>query len=146
MDDFFLSAQWDNTTPVNALSHTHVRVMVKGALTILRKMCVRRRGLSSLPVACTTFAHVCTRKSCEKTNVALKESVDITLSTNCDLANECLGVRAIESLGVRVATIVVKMMKREVATSSFYNFGSAIPGLLAMLHRMAFAVLSRSSE
>ena len=42
---------------------------------------------------------------------------DITLSTNVDLATE--------SLGVRVATIVVKMMK--------------------MLHRMVFGALSRSS-
>ena len=73
---------------------------------------------------------------CEKKYLALKESVAITLSTN-DLAIECLGVR--------VATIV-KMMKRNIATSGISNFGCAIPGLLAMLHRMVFAVLSRSSE
>ena len=42
-----------------------------------------------------------------------KESVAITLSTNCDLAIECLGVRAIESLDVLVATIVVMIMKRK---------------------------------
>ena len=78
--------------------------------------------------------------------MALKESAAITLSTNCDLAIECLGVRAIESLDVRVATIVVKMMKRKVATNRLCNLGSAIAGLLAMLHRMVFAVLSRSSE
>ena len=54
--------------------------------------------------------------------------------------------RAIERLDVRVANIVVRMMKRKVATSRFSNLGSAIPGLLAMLHRMVFAVLSRSSE
>ena len=53
---------------------------------------------------------------------------------------------AIECLGVRVATIVVKMMKRKFAKSRFSNFGCAIPGLLAMHHRMVFAVLSRSSE
>ena len=40
----------------------------------------------------------------KKNQVALKESVSITLSTKCDIAIECLGVRAIESLGVRVAT------------------------------------------
>ena len=77
-------------------------------------------------------------KSVKKSYVALKDSVAITLSTNFDLAIECLGVR--------VATIVVKMMKRKFATSEFSNFGCAIPGLLAMFHRMVFAVLSRFSE
>ena len=48
------------------------------------------------------------------------ESVAISLSTNCDLAIEYLGVRAIDSLDVRVATIVVRMM-RKVATSRFSN-------------------------
>ena len=67
--------------------------------------------------------------------MTLKESVAITLSNNLDLAIECLGVR--------VATIVVKMMKRTFATSEFSNFGCAIPRLLAMLHRMVFALLSR---
>ena len=74
---------------------------------------------------------------CEKNQHGLKESVDITLSTSLDLAIECLGVR--------VATIVVKMMKRKFATSEFSTFGCAIPGLLAMLHRMVFAVHSHSS-
>ena len=46
-----------------------------------------------------------------------KESVALTLSTNVDLAIECLGVR--------VATIVVKMTKRKFATSGISNFGSA---------------------
>ena len=77
---------------------------------------------------------------------ALKESVAITLSTICDLAIECFGIRAIKSLDVRVATIVVRMMKKKVATSRFSNFGSAIPGLLAMLDQLVFAVLARSSE
>ena len=53
-----------------------------------------------------------------------KESAAITLSTTCDLAIECLGVRAIEGLDVRVATIVVRMMKRKkVATRRFFQFG-----------------------
>ena len=65
----------------------------------------------------------------KKSYVALEESVAITLSTNRDLAIECLAVR--------VATSVVKMMKK-FATSRFSNFGSAIPRLLAMLHRMVF--------
>ena len=48
----------------------------------------------------------------------LQESVAITLSTTCDLtigdsASDCLGVRAIESLDVRVATIVARTMKRK---------------------------------
>ena len=77
------------------------------------------------------------KKSC----VALKESVAITLSTNCDLAIECPGVHAIGSIDVRVATNFVTMMKRR-----FSNLDSAIPGLLAMLRRVVFAVLSRSSE
>ena len=76
-----------------------------------------------------------------------KESVAITLSTTCDLAIECLDVRAIGSLDVRVATIVVRMIKtKKVATSRFSNFDSATPSLLAMLHRMVFALLSHSSE
>ena len=83
---------------------------------------------------------------CEKSYVALKESAAITLSTNWDLTIECLGVRAIEILDVRVATIVVRMMKRKVATSRFSHVDSAIPVLLAMLHRMVFALLSHSSE
>ena len=62
--------------------------------------------------------------------MALKESVAITLSTNCDLAIECLGVR--------VTTIDVKMMKRKFATSEFSNVDSSTPILLAMLHRMVF--------
>ena len=74
----------------------------------------------------------------KKNYVALKKSVAITPSTNFDLAIECLGVC--------VATIVVKMMKRKFATSEFSSFGCAIPGLLSMLHRMVFAVLSRSSK
>ena len=72
------------------------------------------------------------------------ERVCSRLSTNCDPAIECLGVRAIESLDVRVATILVRMMKRKVATCRFSSLGSAFPGLLVMLHRMVFAVLFRS--
>ena len=49
--------------------------------------------------------------------MALIESVAITLITNVDLAIECLGVR--------VATIVVKMMKRKFATSEISNW--AVP-------------------
>ena len=70
--------------------------------------------------------------------MASKESVVVTLSTNVDLD--------IERVGVRVATIVVKFMKRKFATSGISSFACAIPSLLAMLHRMVFAVLSRSSE
>ena len=70
--------------------------------------------------------------------MAVKESAAITLSTNVDLAIDCLGVR--------VATIVVKMMKRKFATSEFSNCGCAIRVVLATLHRMVFVVLSRSSE
>ena len=69
-----------------------------------------------------------------------KESVAVTLSTTCH------GSRAIESPDVRVATIVVRVIKRKFATRRFSNSFSAIPSLLAMLHRMIFAVLSRSSE
>ena len=58
--------------------------------------------------------------------MALKESVAITLSADL----------AVGYLGDRVATIVVKMMKRKLATSEFSNFGCAIPVLLAMLHRI----------
>ena len=86
-----------------------------------------------------------------------KESVAFTLATTCeitmgdlaisDLAIECLDVHAIECLDVRVATIVVKMMKRKkVARNTSSFFDSSIPILLAVLHRMVFASFSRSSE
>ena len=97
---------------------------------------MRQGVLSSHPFACTTFANVCA-KSVKPTYMALKQSVAMTLSTNVDLATE--------RLGVHVATIVGKMMKRKFATSGISNFGCAIPGLLAMLHRMVFGALSRSS-
>ena len=61
--------------------------------------------------------------------MVLKESVAITLSTDVDLAVGCLGVR--------VATIVGKMKT---------SFDSSTPILLAILHRMVLALLSRSSE
>ena len=50
--------------------------------------------------------------------MALKVSVDLS----------------IERIGVRVATVVVKLMKRKLATSGISNVGCAIPGLLAILH------------
>ena len=88
------------------------------------------------PVACTTFADV--REICEKKNYTdLIESVAITLSTHVDLA--------IKRPGDRVATVVVKLMKRKFATSGISNFGCATPGLLAMLHCIVFGALSRSS-
>ena len=92
---------------------------------------MRRGVLSSPPVACTTYAkfvkqiHECAKILQSGCHIGFcKESVAITLSTNCDLAIECLGVRAIESLDSRVATIVLRMMKRKVATSRFSNFDS----------------------
>ena len=45
--------------------------------------------------------------------MALKMSVIITVSTNCDLAIECLDVRGVENLDVRVATIVVREDEEE---------------------------------
>ena len=106
-------------------------------------------------VACTTFANVCTRNLWNKNlrmckNLAkwlphkiCKESAAITFSTTCDLAIECFGVRAIDGLDVRVATIVVRMMKRKkVATRRFSNLGSVTPVLFAMLHWNFFVSLS----
>ena len=81
-----------------------------------------------------------------------KESVAFALFTTCDLAIgdlaiESLGVHAIESLDVRVATNLVKMMKRKkVARNRFSNVDSSIVILLATLHRMVLASFSRSSE
>ena len=70
-----------------------------------------------------------------------------TLSATCDLAIGDLGVDAIESLDVRVATNFVKVMKRKkVARNRSSNVDSSIPILLAMLHRMVLASISRSSE
>ena len=64
-----------------------------------------------------------------------------------DLALGCLGVRATESLDVRVATNFVKMMKRKrVARNKSSNFDTSIPILLAVLHRMVLASFCRSSE
>ena len=87
---------------------------------------VRATRCSAFLVACTTFANVCTRNLCKKSYVALKESVAITRSTNCDLAIECLGVRAIECLDGRVATIVVRMSRRKIARNKSSNFDSTI--------------------
>ena len=57
-----------------------------------------------------------------------------------DLAIECLGIHAIESLDVRVATNFVKMMKRKrFARNKVSNFGSTIPILLAVPRRKVFA-------
>ena len=81
-----------------------------------------------------------------------KESVAFALFTTCDLATgdlamECLGVHAIESLDVRVANNFVKIKKRKkVARNKSFNFDSSILILLAVLHRMVFASFSRSSE
>ena len=77
-----------------------------------RKMCVRRGVLSSPSVACTTFPDVCTRILRKKNYMVLKESIAITLSTNFDLAIECLGVS--------VATIVVKMIRGSLLCSQFF--------------------------
>ena len=58
-----------------------------------------------------------------------------------NLAVECLGVHAIESLDVRVATNFVKIMKRKkIARNESSNFDSTILILLAMLHWMVFAL------
>ena len=43
------------------LSHTQVRVMMCDQVRDTEKMCVRQSVPSSPPVACTTFAKVCTR-------------------------------------------------------------------------------------
>ena len=59
----------------------------------------------------------------------------------------CLGVHAIESLDVRVATNFVKVMKMtKAARNKLSNFDSSILILLATLHRMVFASFSRSAE
>ena len=105
-----------------------------------------RRGVLSSPPRLVHDIRHCLHAKSLKNPIVLKESVAFTLSTNCDLTMECLGVRAIECLGLRVATIVLKMMNRKFATSRFSNLGCAIPSLLAMFHRMVFALLSRSSE
>ena len=72
----------------------------------LRKMCVRRSVLSSLPSR-ARHSLMSVREICEQIlcGFALKKSVVITLSTTCDLAIGCLGVFAKENIGVRVATI-----------------------------------------
>ena len=56
-----------------------------------------------------------------------------------DLATGCLGVRAIESLDVRVATNSVKMIRKKFARHKWSNFDTSILILLAVLHRMVFA-------
>ena len=66
---------------------------------------------------CENHLRMCKNIAKWRPHRIFKESVAITLSTNCDLAIGCLGVC--------VATIVVKMMKRKFASSRFSNFGSA---------------------
>ena len=70
---------------------------------------MRRGDPSSPPASRARHSLMSVREICGKKSnfVALKESVAITLSTNVDLD-------AIESLGVRVATIVVKNDEEEV--------------------------------
>ena len=121
-------------------------------------MCVRRSVLTSHPLPYKGTASACKRNSLKnlqmRKNLAkwlpqrfCKESVAITLFTTGDLAVECLGVHAMESLDVRVATNFLKMMNRKkVARNRFSHFDSSILTLLAMLHRMVFASFSRSSE
>ena len=110
------------------------------------------RARHSLMSVRETCEHLRMRKNLAKRLLhrICKETV-VTLSTTCDLAIGDLaigdlGVRAIESLDVRVATISVRMMKRKkVGTSKFSNFDSSTLILLAMLHRTVFALFSRSS-
>ena len=106
-------------------------------------------------VACTTFVNVCTRNDLKKSAESpfsifplvillflrgdlrrLFSNCGLNLQTNhdCglaigDIAIECFGVHAIESLDVRVhvATKFVKMMKRKkVAINRFSNFDTSI--------------------
>ena len=112
-----------------------------------------------IATACT--CNVLTKKQMRK-NLAkwlphkfCNNSVTFTRSTTCGLAIECLaigvlaieclGVHAMESLDVRVATYFVKMRKK-VARNRFYSSDSSIVIMLAMLRRMVFASFSRSSE
>ena len=80
-------------------------------------------------------------------------SCRLNLQTNhdlaiCDLAIQCFGVDAIESLDVRVhaATNFVTMMRRKMARNRSSNVDSTILISLAILRRMVFAVFSLSSE
>ena len=67
---------------------------------------MRRSVLSSLPSR-TRHSLMCVHEICEKNSMWLWKSVAISLSINVIIAIECLGVR--------VATIVVKMMKKKCA-------------------------------
>ena len=119
-------------------------------LTRLRKVCVRREVFCLHTPSRARHSLMSEREICEKIyecarilqsgcHRICKESVAITDLANGDLATECLGVR--------VAAIVVRMMKRKkVATSRFSSFDSSTPILLAMLHRMVFALFSRFWE
>ena len=109
---------------------------------------------SLCPVSETPWKNLRMRKNLAKwlPHRSFKESVAFALFTTCDLASSdlaigCLGVHAIESLDVCVATNIVKMMKRKkVERSKSSNFDSSVLVLLAVLHRMVFASFSRSSE
>ena len=74
-------------------------------------MCVRSGVLSSTIRRVHDIRQCLYATSVKKIYVALKESVAIAHSTNVGLAIECLGVR--------VATVDVKMMGRKFATSGF---------------------------
>ena len=105
---------------------------------------MRRSVLSTPPVAYKGIAISCKRNSLNK---SAKSPLMISIG---DLAIGCLGVHAIESLDVRVATKFVKMMKRKkVERNKSSNFDSSILILLAVLRRMVFAsssFLSKSCE
>ena len=109
-------------------------------------MCVRRGVLSSPSrrvhdVRKCLYARLL-KKPCEFTSYDLSIG-DLAIG---DLATWCLGVRAIESLDVRVATNFVMMKRKKVARNKSCHFDSSILISLAILHRMVFALFSQSSE
>ena len=137
----FKKARRKATRPNHVLSHTHAR-------TCERWYQVRHTDKTEKNVRatrCSVFTPPSlTRESLlPVSETPLKNLRMRTLFTICDLAvcdfaigdlaMGCLGVHAIESLDVRVATNLVKMMKRKkVARSKYSNLDSSILILLAV--------------
>ena len=97
------------------------------------KMCVRQGMLSSPPVACTTFANVCTRKKTVKTcpHSLITISVLPVVRAIGDLPTECL---PIERLATDFASTTrkKKKMMRSVLRSILRNVHWAIPVFAAL--------------
>ena len=113
---WLLSAQRDNTTPVNILifGHTHVRVTVKCAQTCATRQDWEKCACDEVFCPHTPSLARESQKTISCKRNSLKQSAKSPCMILVILPLWCLGVHAIESLDVRVATNFVRIMKRKI--------------------------------